>query len=201
MPKSTHCQMCGVNNPPTRSSNPRKFCSRLCKGRYHSGYTGTAAMPLSERLWMRVHKGAADECWPFRTAPTHKYGQIMDGYKPLLAHRVAYAITKGEIPDGMLVRHTCDNPPCCNPAHLVVGEPEDNSRDMVSRRRSARLWRISTTKLTDEQVVDLVQRRRGGEGSELLAEEFGVSRSHVNNLASGRAYRAILRGHELEENR
>ena len=193
MPDRTRCLTCGKTNPPTRSSNPRKFCSRLCKGRYHSGYTGTAALPLSERLWMRVHKGAADECWPFRTAPTHKYGQIMDGYKPLLAHRVAYAITKGEIPDGMLVRHTCDNPPCCNPAHLVVGYPEDNSRDMTERRRAARLFKISTTKLTDDQVRELVRRRRAGESSAVLADEFGVTRGYVNDLACGRAYRAIFR--------
>ena len=195
MPDRTRCMTCGKTNPPKTNpgGRPRKFCSSLCKTRHHKGYTGTAAMTVEQRLWARVDKDAPSECWPFRKAASHEYGQLMDGYRPVLAHRLAYELTKGSIPEGMVVRHTCDNPPCCNPAHLVVGTYADNSRDMTVRGRAARLFQISTTKLTDEQAREVVCRRRAGESSAVLADEFGVSRGYVNDLASGRAYRAIFR--------
>lgn len=195
MPDRTNCAHCGAPNPPKSHSGgrPRKFCSKTCLQRHHKGYTGVASLTLEQRLWARVDRGAPSECWPFRTAVSHEYGQLMDNYHLVLAHRVAYSLTKGKIPEGMVVRHTCDNPPCCNPAHLTIGTPGENSRDMTDRGRQARLWRISTTKLTDEQVREVVRRRREGEGSADLAAEFGVSRGYINDLAAGRAYRAIFR--------
>ncbi len=195
MPDRTRCLTCGAPNPPKAQpgGHARKFCSRLCRTRHHKGYTGVSTMTLEQRLWARVERGAPDECWPFRKAPTHEYGQLMDNRRPVLAHRLAYSLTKGEIPEGMVVRHTCDNPPCCNPAHLTIGTYADNSRDMTERSRAARLFQISTTKLTDEQVRQIVRRRRAGEGSADLASEFGVSRGYINDLAAGRAYRAIFR--------
>lgn len=56
----------------------------------------------------------------------------------LRAHRFIYETLVGEIPEGMLVRHTCDNRVCINPDHLIIGTAADNSQDMVSRNRQAR---------------------------------------------------------------
>jgi len=80
----------------------------------------------------------ADACWPY---PGPVNG---DGYgfvrgpglvSPLLAHRCALVLILGEIPAGLLVRHSCDNPPCINLAHLLKGTTLDNMRDMVERNR------------------------------------------------------------------
>lgn len=57
------------------------------------------------------------------------------GLHEILAHRVAYEHFTGPIPDGMLVRHACDNPPCMNPDHLSVGTKQDNAQDMIDRGR------------------------------------------------------------------
>lgn len=90
-----------------------------------------------ETFWRRVRQDA-DRCWEFMGALTAAgYGLV--GYQGRLvyAHRLAYELAVGPIPDGLRILHTCDNPPCCNPAHLRAGTAADNSRDMVAKGRMA----------------------------------------------------------------
>lgn len=77
-----------------------------------------------------------DECWPWTGAVTGKgYGKISLAYRHRNAHRVAFELWHGPIPDGLLVCHRCDNRPCCNPAHLFVGTAKDNAEDMMAKGR------------------------------------------------------------------
>jgi hypothetical protein len=93
-------------------------------------------------FWDRIDRsGGPDACWPwcdrwgFRNGP-YKYGRLsLPGGKQILAHRLAYELAHGPIPPGHVIRHRCDNPPCCNPAHLLSGTHGDNVRDMFSRGR------------------------------------------------------------------
>jgi hypothetical protein len=64
------------------------------------------------------------------------YGQTWANGQQVLAHRLAYELENGPIPDGMKVLHRCDNPPCCDPAHHFLGTDADNTADMVSKGRS-----------------------------------------------------------------
>lgn len=77
------------------------------------------------------------ECWPYRGAINNKgYGRFSTWVpirRRLLAHRVQYFLTWGHLPP--VVMHTCDNPICCNPRHLVGGTQADNIRDMRSKGR------------------------------------------------------------------
>ena len=86
--------------------------------------------------WPKVHRSDPDLCWEWQ-ASTRKdgYGQVWYQKTLLSAHRVSYEIAYGPLPEGFVLRHTCDNPRCCNPAHLVAGTQEANMRDMVSRGR------------------------------------------------------------------
>jgi hypothetical protein len=85
--------------------------------------------------------GGPDACWPWRGAlNSFGYGNVGEDGFTLTASRVAYELTYGFIPPGEgyhgnVVRHTCDNPPCCNPRHLVLGTQADNNRDRDARRR------------------------------------------------------------------
>jgi hypothetical protein len=89
-----------------------------------------------EEFWDWVEVGAEDQCWPWRRSVTPKgYGQAyLDGGQKR-AHRVAYRLRHGFIPPGLHVCHSCDNPRCCNPAHLWVGTNADNMRDKARKGR------------------------------------------------------------------
>lgn len=83
--------------------------------------------------------GAA--CWEWNVdSAHHKYGYDMfeiklDGkWKSKQAHRIAWLIFRGAIPDGLSVLHTCDNPPCVNPDHLYLGTHQDNMKDRATRK-------------------------------------------------------------------
>lgn len=99
-----------------------------------------------------------------------------------IASRVAYEIANGSA-QGIQVRHSCDNPPCCNPAHLFAGSQLDNMRDMAERERSR------TTKLTARDVAQI--RTRVDESSKDLASEFGVSRSNIVQIRAGATWKHV----------
>ena len=73
-------------------------------------------------------------CWLYG-GKTDRYGHVYVRGKIMVAHRVAYELVKGEIPEGMLVCHKCDVPGCCNPDHLWIGTDKDNMQDMVRKGR------------------------------------------------------------------
>jgi hypothetical protein len=83
------------------------------------------------RFWQNVARTTdAAQCWNwigYRTADG--YGQ----YNHKSSHRTAWELTNGSIAEGLCVCHTCDNPPCCNPAHLFLGTPRDNAQDATRK--------------------------------------------------------------------
>lgn len=84
-----------------------------------------------ERFWSLVDRGADDECWPWLGHVTRSgYGAISMASvtrSPLRAHRVAYTLERGEIPEGLVLDHLCRSRSCCNPAHL---EPVTNEQNI-----------------------------------------------------------------------
>jgi hypothetical protein len=148
------------------------------------------------RFWGKMERRANSNCWEWQGFKDRwGYGRTkMEGQQ--LAHRAAYVIAHGAIPDGMCVLHRCDNPPCCNPDHLFLGTVADNNADMVAKGRhfvpspcgySPLLCgeRNSQAKLTDFQVSEIRRRRAQGERTVALAEEFSISQRYVYKLVHG----------------
>lgn len=161
--------------------------------------TGTTDDPpkktLADRFWDKVDRRGPDDCWLWtRATNEHGYGVMRPEGKrsgpTIKAHRVSLILAGVDI-DGLLIRHSCDNPPCVNPAHLSVGTRADNSADMVSRGRQARGSRSGSSRLTEREVVEIRARRTDGALQRDLAAEYGVSRTTISQIANGKTWTHI----------
>jgi len=98
------------------------------------------------------------------------------------AHRFAMAIDGVDVPDDLVVRHQCDNPPCVNPEHLLVGTDKENKADALSRGRACVGQRHPFARLTDEIVREIIRRRSSGERHASIAASLGVSTASVSTV-------------------
>ena len=92
----------------------------------------------AERFWSRVGKKEPDDCWEWLGCKSgYGYGVFWFNGRRIGAHRVAYELVVGPIPQGAVICHRCDNTSCCNPAHLFAGSQADNMRDALQKDRMA----------------------------------------------------------------
>lgn len=195
-------------------SAARKFCSRRCRD---------AAKAFSpKRFWERVDRRGPNECWLWLGGHDTKdgYGRAFDGKRTRQAHDVAWELAnKRKVPRGKLIRHSCDNPPCCNPKHLLCGTSKDNYRDAEERGRNRipyvhthvplhrrprgdrngmrlhpeavlRGERNGNSKLTRRKVEAIRRVRRETRLSyPKLAQRFGTSTSQAHRIVKGDAWK------------
>lgn len=165
--------------------------------------------PLAPRFWSKVARSDdPDACWEWqRSCYPDGYGQFKIAGRNCRAPRVAYTLARGPIPDGLQVLHTCDNPLCCNPAHLFLGTVQDNVDDKIAKGRDARGDRNGgrtrpervrrgelngRAKLTAAQVREIRERvAAGGVTRADLAAEYGVTDSLVSMIARGEIWRGV----------
>lgn len=163
-------------------------------------------------FWSKVDKsGGPDACWEWTENRTKEgYGRFSirergGPVKTRFASRVAFELTNGPIPAGMFVCHRCDNPPCCNPAHLFAGTPNDNVQDAIRKGRMRHVGvpgsRHPRAKLTEEQAADIWVRANMGERGVALAAEYGISISVVSRIKNGGAWKHVVAPSEAEANR
>lgn len=184
-----------------------------------------AGRSVADRFWEKVNKnGPIPEqcpelgpCWVFTSSPNEQgYCSFWDGVRPVRAHRFSYELHYGVSLGELDACHKCDNPPCVNPLHLFPGTNADNNRDRdakgrtkvatgdasgarVHPERRPRGERHGCAKLTEAQVIKIRQSVAEGESRRLLAELFGIDRSTVNYIVSGKLWKHLLAGHPEQD--
>ncbi|HBO3538556.1 TPA: hypothetical protein L5597_004146 [Pseudomonas aeruginosa] len=139
------------------------------------------------------------DCWEWQGARKPKgYGNCTVNKESLGAHRVAFWLSNGDFPANMHVCHTCDNPSCCNPSHLMLGTVDSNYIDMLIKGRSgftknrAIGTRNANAKLTDQQVSDIRRAYASGEGNQYeLAARYGVSQAAIGSILRNKTWRHV----------
>lgn len=115
-----------------------------------------------KRFWSYVDKTA--ECWIWNGArQTTGYGTVGFNGKLYRAHRIAYVIANGPVPDGLYVLHSCDCPPCCNPAHLRAGTQKENMADIGIKGRRGNAKPLFTDRPPTDKSIGIVTRFPLGE--------------------------------------
>ncbi len=164
----------------------------------------------------------ATGCWLWTGAKDPKgYGNVWHEGRSDKAHRVAFRLTKGPIPPGMMVLHACDRPSCINPDHLHAGTAKQNTREMIERGRArldgrrgkpipaerrargdrhgsrtkpdavARGERSGNAKLTDAIVREMRTARTAGATTVALAARYGVHNSVASRVLAGRSWKHV----------
>ena len=147
--------------------------------------------PLSERFCGKVEIGRLNECWEWQAQiNTYGYGVVRaDNQKAQGAHREAYRLHYGdEIPEGMLIMHSCDNPACVNPLHLSIGTHKDNKADSCQKGRHTFGNSHGNRKLNEDQAKQIIADPRP---KEEIAAEYGVTVRTVYYIKSGKLWRHL----------
>lgn len=148
-----------------------------------------------ERFWACVDKRRPDECWPWLAGSNPKrgnYGRFWIHRVEYRTNRMAFWLHYGIDPGQDDACHTCDNPPCCNPAHLFKGTRKENLDDAKRKQRTARGSNRGSAKLNDAQVREIkrlyIPRKVG---CYQLATKFGVTQMTIHKIISGKTWTHI----------
>ncbi len=162
--------------------------------------------PALYRFWASLSKNGPEahsqlgKCWVWLKLEKHYkgYGVFRVGRCRIRAHRYAYELLTGDIPEGQHVLHKCDNPACVNPNHLFLGDHQINSQDKVNKGRQVKGEQFCTAKLTEAQVLEIRSRykSRAGVKGEVnglvnLAREYGVTKGSISKIVQGKSWKHL----------
>lgn len=155
----------------------------------HDPHPEFADATAISRFWSLVERGADDDCWLW-TGYVDRSGYGLFSWRGTRrpAHELALSFSTGEkrLPS-LETCHSCDNPPCCNPAHLRFDTRQSNVADAVARGRLAK----SNRKLSDRDVIAIRQRRAMGARQKDLALAFGVTDGTISEVVRGLKFRDV----------
>ncbi len=193
-----HCLQCGKKGEsnPCRAKK-QKYCSRICqnsyqlKKRWELKKESDSLISQTEKdriLLDKIIKNLEEngEClvWKkYRDKDGYGYVSFM-GSGSLRVHREIYRILNGKIPSGMFVCHSCDNPPCCNPKHLFLGTPEENTRDMLKKRRQFK-------KISNDDVKKIRELKVDGFSNKEIATKYNVNERTIWSITTGRSRKEV----------
>lgn len=161
---------------------------RFLPGHHRKGAFGSP----EDRFRSRVDVHGPDDCWPWMGPCVSGYGVLWRNGNNYGAHRMAWELANGPIPNNLWVLHRCDNPPCCNPSHLFLGTQAENDADRTTKGRSSRGNCHPDAKLNDGAVREARRRFAAGERARDLAVEFGVSPTTLWQAATRKTWKHVV---------
>jgi|SRR5262245_6530410 len=157
------------------------------------GVGKTSRKDFEQRFWAKVRKTEGCWLWTARGRVGKGYGKfsVARGFNQL-AHRIAWILARGPIPEGLHVLHGCDNKLCVRPDHLFLGTNADNVADMVRKGRQSCGSRKSNAVLTNEKVLE-IRRLRADTGLSYrkIGQRFGLCPQHAWQVATGRIWKHV----------
>jgi transposase-like protein len=134
-------------------------------------------LPAEKRFLKKIQKTGS--CWIYKGKKLKSgYGQFWFKRKNTLAHRTSWIIHKGDIPEGMCVCHSCDNPSCVNPNHLWLGTHKENTQDMIKKGRK----KIQQKKIPEESRQVIIDLYLQGNTTRSLAKQFNVNLRTIGRI-------------------
>lgn len=191
--KIRHCELCHKPRP----TGTKQYCSKRCSDE-------AKRQRFIERFWSRTNR--TGKCWLWTGPVDPKTGYGMSGRRRSRsrgAHRIAYELTYGPIPDGLCVCHQCDVRNCVNPSHLFLGTRADNNQDAMEKGRTAvgnlngsrkhperrpRGMRHGMHKLTEDAVRAI---RASTDTVSSLARMFGVDRRTITFVITRKQWKHV----------
>ena len=172
-------------------------CSRRCGSILRRGKPMPRKISLWERFWAKVNMTDPLNCWEWqgmKKAGWGGYGLFwFDGTSQNRAHRMAWTLIYGEIPDGLFVLHKCDNPGCVNPLHLWLGTQTDNCADMRTKGRGS--WAVGEnngkSKLNPEKVRQIRKLYTDGVNYNRLGIKFNINSGVIWAIINGRTWKHV----------
>jgi len=177
------------------SREDRKLRQRVANPTVGARHYPTLTEEEAARFWSHVDRKTSEECWPW-TGATFWYGHGAfkltrpDFKRVLRAHRIAYVLSNGYVSTNKLVRHTCDNPPCCNPAHLIDGTQVQNTADRKERMRCNHAYGEGHGNhfLSAAQVEEIRTKLKAGALQAALAAEYQVHPTTISSIKTRKTW-------------
>lgn len=161
---------------------------------------------ISQRTKINPETGCIE--WTARSRTSFGYGQIgLKGFASLRVHRIVWTIANGEIPENLLIMHSCDNPLCCNLEHLSLGTHKDNTTDMWTKGRQSeppihkaleeyrernpgkfRGEDNATSKLKEFQVLEILT---SPESPKYFCEKFNISKHTISLIRKRKIWKHV----------
>lgn len=185
MPKKTiHrlCERCNAQFVPRIPS--ARFCSKSCF------YQTRREQPIDANYWKHVQKTDGCWLWTAHVAPSG-YGGFGVRGKHYRAHRFAYELAYGAFDQSLLVCHKCDNRLCVRPDHLFLGTQSDNLNDASRKGRIANGERNGNSKLTEQQVQEILWRYSCGETLTAIASDYRVWPCTIHTIVNRKTWKHL----------
>lgn len=147
--------------------------------------------PIAERFYERISPEPMSGCWLWLAGMAGEYGVLTHEGVTFAAHRLAWEIHKGPVPDGLWLLHKCDVKTCVNPLHLFLGDWRDNVDDMIMKGRNVKGSEVGNSKLNSATVRRIRSLYSEGVPIVELLARFGTSYQNIWYIVKSDTWRSI----------